>query len=302
MRVLSFIFAALITMPAVAVRAADPIEAAPPPEQRTVDPAPGKYAEYVPPELRDVGIDEQPGGPIPLDLTFLDHTGQTVTLGKYFDGTKPVVIQLGYFGCPQLCELVSQGLAESLKSLTLNLGDDYRVLFVSFDTNETFRLAAEKRQSILQELGKSNAQAGLYLLTGSKNSVDQLTRSVGFNYKWVPNQRQFSHPAAVILATPDGRVSRYLYGVKFDNKTFRLSLVEASEGKIGSTMDRILLTCFQFDGHAGKYSLAAMRLVQTGGIFTVLLVGGLILRSVLRERHEARGAASTAAATTGNPV
>lgn len=278
---------ALLNILAVLLLIAAPVRAIDQDAPAPASPTPGRFEEYVPPELRDIGIDEKPGAVLPLDLTFTDQDGQAVELRKYFDGTKPVILQLGYFGCPQLCTMVSQGMAESLRNLTLNVGDDYRVVYVSFDTNETHRLAAEKRQSILQAMGKSNSQPGLYLLTSAKRPVEELARAVGFKYKWVPNQRQFSHPAAIMLFTPDGRLSRYLYGVKFDPKTLRLSLVEASEGKIGTTMDRILLTCFQFDGHAGKYNLAALRLVQTGGILTVLVVGVLITRAILRERREA---------------
>lgn len=302
MRVFAPIFAACLAVAAFGLPAgAQPVE--PTPEAAAAaapaDVPKGRtYSEYVPPELRDIGIDEKPGAVLPLDLEFVDQAGATVPLRSFFDGTKPVVIQLGYFGCPQLCGMVSEGMVQSLKDLTLTLGDDYRVLYISFDSNETFRLAAEKRQNILREMGQSPGAAGLYLLTGSKRQINELTAAVGFNYKYVPAQRQFSHPAALMIATPDGRLSRYLYGVKFDRQTLRLSLVEASEGKIGNTVDRFLLTCFMFDGKAGKYSLAALNLVRAGGVLTVGVVGAALFLALRRERAAAEAAA--AATTTAS--
>lgn len=289
MRMLAAIIAGYLAVALVAApaRAETPGAASEPVNAPGDVPRARTYAEYVPPELRDIGIDERPGAVLPLDLEFFDETGKSVALRRYFDGTKPVVIQLGYFGCPQLCGMVSEGLVQSLRDLTLKLGDDYRVLYVSFDPNETFRLAAEKRQSILRELGASPGAAGLYLLTGNKRQINELTSAVGFNYKYVPAQRQFSHPAALIIATPDGRLSRYLYGVKFDRQTLRLSLVEASEGKIGNTVDRFLLTCFMFDGNTGKYSLAALNLVRAGGVLTVGIVALTLFVAIRRERRAA---------------
>ena len=250
--------------------------------------APKPYTEYVPPELRDIGIDEKGGAILPLDLSFTDHTGTPVTLRNYFDGKRPVVIQLGYFGCPQLCTMVSQGMVQSLKELTLNLGTDYRVLYISFDPTESWRLGAEKRQNILREYGRGG-DTGIHLLTGSKSQIDQLTEAVGYRYKYVANQRQFSHPAVLLVCTPDGRLSRYLYGIKFDPRTTRLSLVEASEGKIGSTIDRILLTCFMYDGATGKYGpRVALLIMQAGGALTVITMVTLLVALHRRERRRAQ--------------
>jgi protein SCO1 len=272
------------------------------------EPAPPvqQYQEYVPPELRDVGVIEKTGQTLPLDLQFVDQNGKTVTLAEYFDGTKPVLLQLGYFECPQLCGMVSQAMADALREQTLKLGDDYRILYVSFDPNETFMLAAQKRQSILEAAGKDRSSPGLYLLTGNEPQIKRLTDAVGFKYKWVESQQLYSHSAAIIFLTPQGKVSRYLFGVKFDPQLVRLGLVEASEGKIGTAADQYLLTCLPFGGTGAKHSAAAKLLMQTASVSTVAVLLFMIMRTVRQTRAhlaaEAAAQASVSATSEAKPT
>jgi protein SCO1/2 len=238
-----------------------------------------------PDELVGVGVDEKIDNQVPADLMFVDETGKTVRLGDYFNRGRPILLQLGYFECPMLCGLVSQGMVESVRSNTLMPGRDYDILYVSIDPREHPTLASLKKRAMVTASEKPAGAGGWHLLTGREYDIKRLTESVGFNYRWHDSQKQFAHAAVLILLTPDGRVSRYLYGVRFDPRTLRLSIVEASEGKVGSIMDQILMTCFQFDKHAGQYTLAAMALLRLAGFFTVLvLIGGLWFAF----RHEQR--------------
>src|SRR5688500_90376 len=246
-------------------------------------PDPGGRMEPAPKELQNIGIDEKSGQTLPLDLKFVDETGETVELRKYFNNNRPVVLQLSYFGCPSLCSLVSNGLVESLNDLTLTMGKEFDVINLSFDPAETARLAKLKRQSFLDAYTRPAGAEAWHFLTGNPAEIKQLTDAVGFRYKWVESSRQFSHPAALILLTPDGKISRYLYGVKYEPRTLRLSLVEASEGKIGSTVDRFILTCFHYDSYAGKYTPVAMTIMRAGGVVTVIAITAIIVFLIRRE-------------------
>jgi protein SCO1/2 len=242
---------------------------------------------FIPEEARKVSVEEKLGTTPPLDLQFTDETGQAVALARYFDKSrKPVLVQLGYFGCPMLCDLISHRLVDSLKRVELTAGKDFEVVYVSFDPKETADLAAKKKAALSQAYGRDPATAaGFHFLTGNADQIDRLTQALGYQYKWVPEANQFSHPAVLILLMPDGRVSRYLYWPKFDAQALRLSLVEASDRKIGSATDKFLLTCFQYDGQHGRYAMTAIRIMQIGGVVTVLVVGTFL---VMAFRWEAR--------------
>jgi protein SCO1 len=230
-----------------------------------------------PAEAKTVTVVEHLSTQLPLDLSFVDENGQSVQLKQYFNGKKPVVLQMGYFGCPMLCSLVSQGLVNSLKDVKLNAGSDYEVVYVSIDPTEGPGMANAKKQAYMQAYGHgSESAAGWHLLTGKQQQIQQLAGTVGFQYKWIDSAGQFSHPACLMVCTPDGRLSRYLYGVKFDPQTVRLSLVEASNGKIGSTADAFILTCFQYDGTTGRYALVAINLMKLGGVVVILGVAGMV--------------------------
>jgi protein SCO1/2 len=262
----------------------------------------GASANGTPAEYKDVGLDEHRGSQIPLNATFTDELGKTVTLGDYFKTGKPVIMQLGYFGCPMLCDLVSKGTLDSLKNLDLKLGDDYSIVFVSIDPHETWHDGNLKKQGYVKQFAQPGAAGGWHFLVGSAENVKAISEAVGFRYKWIPVAQQFSHPAAIMLMTADGRISRYLYGVQFPEKTLRLSLVEASENKIGTAMDQFLLVCFHYDVHAGKYTLAAMNLMRIGGAVTVLLLACTLVPFYRREVRRARTGGTNENNESGNNV
>jgi protein SCO1/2 len=256
--------------------------ALPAPAQLT-GPADKPRMEVAPDELKNIGLDEHLSAQLPLDLPFVDETNHPVKLRDYFTGKKPVVLQLGYYGCPMLCDLVSRGATASLKPLPLTAGTDFEVVFISIDPHEDWTLAQGKKRSYVTEYNRPGSAGGWHFLTGGEQQIREVAKAVGFNYKWVASAGQFSHPAGLILCTPDGKISRYLYGVKFDEKTLRLSLVEASEGKIGTLGDRFLLTCFQFDGHQGKYAFLAMSLMRWGGALTLIILTTVLIRLFRRD-------------------
>jgi protein SCO1/2 len=235
-------------------------------------------------DVSSVNVTEHLGASLPPDLKFVDETGKAVKLGDYFTGKRPVVLQLGYFQCPMLCSLVSQGTAHAFQAVSLEPGKDYDLVFVSIDPSETPSLAAEKKQAFTKEIGKN--LDGWHLLTGRQPEIESLAKTVGFNYRWIQSAGQFSHPAVIMMCMPDGKVSRYLYGVRFDPSTVRLSLVEASNGKIGSSFDQLYLTCFQYDGHQGKYAVAAIGIMRTGGVLVIIIVAAALLRLLRKELKE----------------
>lgn len=245
------------------------------------------YMEAAPDALKDIGVTEKLNVTLPLDAKFVDERGQEVTLGQFFDNSKkPVVLQLGYYGCPMLCDLISQGLVQSLKELKLDPAKDYKVVFISFDPNESWQLAAKKKHSFVRAAGRDGGVEGWHFLTGRQDQIDRVTQAVGYRYKWIESAHQFSHPSVVTICTPVGKVSRYLYpyGMKFDEPTLRLSLVEASDSKIGSTVDHFVLTCFHYDGKQGKYAFAAMSLMRVGGVVTVVVLGTVLWRLFRKEK------------------
>jgi protein SCO1/2 len=232
--------------------------------------------EAAPNEVVGVGITEHPNVKIPLELQFVDSEGKTVHLGDYFRTGKPVILTLVYFRCPMLCTLVLNGMIAGLKEIPLTLGEDFDVVTVSIDPRETPTLAKLKKQGYVKEYGRQQAVKGWHFLTGREENIKKLADAVGFQYKYVESTQQYAHPAGIFILMPDGRISRYLYGIQFNSGTLRLSLVEAGQGKIGSTVDRILLTCFHYDASSGKYSLAAFRIMQVGGVLTALVLGTVL--------------------------
>ena len=232
--------------------------------------------EPVPKPLARVGVDEKLDAALPLALVFKDDAGRDVTLGSYFRPGHPVVLTLNYYRCPMLCTLELNGLVEGLKGLLWTPGDEFSVVTVSIDPRETPELARAKKQSYLEDFGRPSAEAGWHFLTGSQESIDALTTAVGFSYEYDKDTDQYGHAAVVMLATPEGRVGRYLYGVVFATATLKLSLLEASKGKIGSTWDRFILYCYRYDADHGRYALAARSIMRTGGALTVLALGCVI--------------------------
>ena len=241
--------------------------------------------EPVPKPLVHVGVDEKLDAPLPLALVFKDDAGCDVTLGSYFRPGHPVLLTLNYYRCPMLCTLELNGLVAAMQGLAWTPGDEFTVVTVSFDPRETATLARAKKQSYLIDLGRPSAEAGWHFLTGSAESIEALTKAVGFSYEYDRETDQYGHAAVVMTATPEGRVARYLYGVVFTPETLKLALLEASKGKIGTTWERFILYCYHYDANEGRYALAARSIMRAGGALTALVLGCAIGGFWLRERR-----------------
>ncbi|HXH49436.1 MAG TPA: SCO family protein [Terriglobia bacterium] len=233
-------------------------------------------SKVMPSQLKDVGIDQLLNNQVPLDLVFHDEAGKVVRLGDYF-GKKPVIISLIYFNCPQLCPMVENGLLESLKEVRFDIGDQFNVLTVSFDPKDSPADAFSKRAAYLSMYNRKGAASGWHFLTGDEASITTLAKALGFHYKYDPQTQQFSHATAIIVLTPQGKVARYLYGIRYPAGAVRLALVEASQGKIGNPVDAVLLYCSHYDPATGKYSMLISRVLFIGALITVILLGGLLL-------------------------
>jgi protein SCO1/2 len=255
-----------------------------------VQPAWAQRKEAPPEDLLEVGVVEQLSTSLPLDLPFVDQEGNPVTLGDCFDGQLPVILTLNYSSCPMLCSLQLDGLFDGLKAMQdWDMGSKYRMVTVSIDPSESTERSAMTRQKYLKRYGRPGAGEGYVCLTGKNKEIKQLADAVGFRYRYVPETGEYAHSAVTMICTPDGRMSRYLYGVEYNPQTLRLSLLEASEGKIGSTMDQLLLFCFQYDSTAGKYAPSALKLMKLGAISIVLVVGGVLVVFWRREATRVRG-------------
>jgi protein SCO1 len=253
-------------------------------------PALAQRTEPLPEELEGVGITERRDAQLPLDLPFRDSQGNAVRLGDYLHDGRPVLLSLVYYRCPMLCTLVLNGMVDALRDVPLAPGQDFELITVSIDPVETPALARAKQDVYVAEYGHPEAGRGWHFLTGGEESIQALAEAVGFGYRYDADRNEYAHAAALFVVTPDGRVSRYLYGVLFDPRTVRLSLVEASEGRIGSALDQILLYCYHFDAAKGRYAPAAMRLMRAAGAFTVILLGSFLAAQWVREARRKRAA------------
>ncbi len=236
--------------------------------------------------LQNVGIDQRIGQHLPLDLIFRDENGRTVRLGDYF-GTRPVVIALAYYECPMLCTQVLNSMTGSLRTLSFNAGKDFDVLVVSIDPKDTFRLAADKKATYLASYGRPGTAAGWHFLTGTDASIKPLASAIGFRYAYDEDLKQYAHPTAIYIATPKGIVARYFMGIDFAPRDLRLALVEASNNKLGSVVDSVLLLCYHYDPTTGKYGAATLLAVLIGFIGTVASVLAFVFVSLRRERRAA---------------
>jgi protein SCO1 len=238
----------------------------------------------LPPVLRDVGFEQRLGASIPLDLLLRDEAGKTVRLGDYF-GTRPVILTMAYYNCPMLCGLVLDGLAQSLRGLRFNLGEQFVVVTVSFDPGEIPAHATAKKDQFLRSYARPGAVDGWHFLTGDAASIQQLTQAIGFRYAYDAENRQFAHAAGLVVLTPQGEIARYLYGIEFAPKDVRLALVEASAGQIGSPVDQLLLFCSRYDPSTGQYGLIIMHVLRLSGLMTVVVLGGFLTVMFRRERR-----------------
>jgi protein SCO1/2 len=246
----------------------------------------GQTASVVPPQLRNVKIEQKLNKQVPLDLEFRDETGATVHLGD-FTGKRPIVLVLVYYSCPRLCTMELTGLMKTARALPLNIGRDYEVVTVSFDPRDTPQAAAAKKATYVAGYGREGAGAGWHFLVGDKRNIERLAHAVGFAFEYDDRTEQYSHASSIIVLTPSGRVSRYFYGIEYAPRDVRLALLEAGAGKIGGRAEQFLLYCFHYDPSTGKYSLAVMRLIQAGGVLTVAMLAGFVVVCRSRERRRA---------------
>jgi protein SCO1/2 len=244
----------------------------------------GPAASEKPAILREVGIDQRLDQQVPLDLPFRDEEGRAVRLGDYF-GRRPVVLALVYYECPMLCTQVLNGLVSALGVVTLDAGRDFDVVAVSFDPGEGPGLAKAKKQSYVERYARPGTEGGWHFLTGESESIERLTRAVGFRYVYDRKLDQFAHGAAITLLTPSGVISRYFYGIEYPPRDVRLGLVEASANRVGSLADQILLLCYHYDPATGRYGFVALTVVRVGGILTVAAFGLFLLYERKREQR-----------------
>jgi protein SCO1/2 len=235
--------------------------------------------------LKDVGIDQKLNQQVPLNLTFKDENGNAVQLGQFF-GQKPVILSLVYFNCPMLCTQVLNGQEASMKGLPMDAGNQFEAVTVSIDPSDKPVMASVKKQMYVGMYGRPNAARGWHFLTGDAPQIKALADSVGFRYAYDADSKQFAHASAIMVLTPQGKSSKYFYGIEYSPRDLRLGLVEASNEKIGTPVDSVLLFCYHYDPSTGKYGLIINRLIQAGGLITVLAIGITMLVLFRRERYQ----------------
>jgi protein SCO1 len=259
-----------------------PTASAEPPGARA--PVPFSSARGRPAPVPPAGVDPRIGDRVPRHLAFTDDAGARVEIGRYLGG-RPLVLALVYYGCPMLCTEVLNGLVSSLKVVGLAPGEDFDVVAVSIDPSERPELAAEKKKAYVARYGDPRAKAGIHFLTGAAGPIGELARAVGFRYEYDPETRLFAHAAAIMVITGDGTIARYFHGIEYPPRDLRLALVEASQGRVGTAGDRLLLLCYQYDPTTGKYGATTMTAVRFGGVVTTLALLSFIVLGSRRERR-----------------
>jgi protein SCO1/2 len=252
----------------------------------------------VPPGLEDVGVDEHLDKQIPMDAIFRDQNGKMVRFGDLFDGKRPVVLTLAYHTCPTVCSLVLSQTVESLKQVPWTVGKEYTAITLSFDPRETQERTVAKRNDIVKQYGRPEGEQGWTFLTGNDANIHQVTDAVGFHYHYVEREQQFAHPTVILIVKPNGQMARYLYGLEYSPKDVRLGLLEASNGRSITTVDRILLYCYHYDPNGGRYVLVATRVMQIGaglaGLALIAFLATFWIGELLKKKRALRDAASTA--------
>lgn len=244
----------------------------------------GTASKQRPGSIDKVGIDQKIGQQLPLDLVFRDEDGRDVKLGQFF-GSRPVVLALAYYECPMLCTQVLNGMTGALKTLSFDAGQDFDVVVVSIDPKDNFRLAANKKQTYVSHYGRPQTAGGWHFLTGSEASIKPLAEAIGFRYAYDANIKQYAHGAAIYVATPSGVIARYLLGIDFAPRDLRLAVVEASNNKLGSITDKVLLLCYHYDPSVGKYGLAILNTIRIGFVITVTGFLAFLFVSLRGERR-----------------
>lgn len=246
----------------------------------------GPPASEPPALARDVAFEQRLGVRLPLDARFVDSDGRAVRLGDVV-GERPVLLVPAYYECPMLCTLVLNGVVRMLRALPFDVGDELDVVVFSIDPDETPALAAAKKENLLAEYRRPGAEGGWRLLTGERPAIEALTRAIGFRYAYDPASDQFAHASGLVVVTPDGRASRYFFGVEFSPRDVRLAVVDASAGRVGSVVDQLLLLCLQWDPSRGRYTASVMAAVRAGGVLTLLALAAFVWQS--RGRQAGRG-------------
>jgi protein SCO1/2 len=247
-----------------------------------VNPSPGAPASQMPAVLADVRFDQRLNEPLPLDTPFRDESGRAVRLGDYF-GDRPVVLAFVYYECPMLCTQVLNGLTTSLSVLDETVGREFDVVAISFDSRETPALASGKKKSHLDRYKRPESERGWHFLAGDDAAIKAVTAAAGFHYVWDEKTQQFAHPSGIIVATPDGKLSRYFFGIEYAPRDVKFALVESSAGRIGNAIDQLLLYCYHYDPATGSYGFVAMGAVRVGGALTVLALVGFVVMSIRRD-------------------
>lgn len=237
-----------------------------------VMPVQAERMEKAPKDIESLDVIEHLDSRLPLGLEFQDSNGKRVELEDYFKKDRPVILSLNYSNCPMLCSLQLTGLVRGLKELEWSTGQQYDFVSVSIDPKETYQRANLTKQKYYKEYNRSGTGDGWHFLCGDQPAITEIAKSIGVQYKYVEERKEFAHPAVLVVCTPDGRISRYLYGIQFPKQTLKLALVEASEGKIGSTIDRFLLFCFHYDADSGRYAPTARNIMKIGGFATVFIL------------------------------
>jgi len=252
----------------------------------------GQSSKGLPPALVNVHFDPELNAPIPLDTEFVDENGQSVVLREYFE-KKPVVLVFAYYTCPMLCSQVEQAVVGTLKMISFNPGKDYDVVFISFDTNDTPDAALKKKHEALARFARPTTDKGWHFLTGTRESIDAVTKAANFSYSYDAQSKAYAHASGILLLTPDGRISRYFFGVEYPPSNVRLGLVDASAGKIGTPVDHLLLFCYQYDPTKARYSATILTVIRMGGVVTLFCMAlGFVIfrrREHTGERNEHRG-------------
>jgi protein SCO1/2 len=233
-------------------------------------------------QLSDIRFDQMLGAQVSSNLAFRDESGRRVRLAEYF-GKKPVVLVLGYYQCPMLCTLIFNGLVEGMNDMKWSIGDEFNVVHVSIDPKETPELAAAKRQNYLKQYGRPSAAAGWHFLTGDEPEIRQLANEVGFHYAYDPSVHQYAHPSGLVILTPDGKVSKYFFGVKFAPPELFAALQDASKRNVGSPIERLVLLCFHYNPIKGKYGAAIMTVIRIMGAATLAAMAWLFVAMIRRE-------------------
>lgn len=254
--------------------------------------APKKYdpsqtaSNGLPDALQKIGIEQKLGDQLPLDTELKDENGKAVKLGDFFTGSKPVIVAFVYYECPMLCNEVLNGLTGSLKGLSFEAGKEFDVVAVSFDARENEKpdLAKNKKAAYMERYGRPGTEKGWHFLTGSQESIDKVTKAAGFSYQWDEKSNQFAHAGGIMIATPEGKLARYFYGIDYAPKDLKFSLMESADSKVGSVAEKLFLYCYHYDPSTGKYGLAILRVMRLGGIATLLILGISLVIFWRRER------------------